>query len=158
MVYFVQCGDGGPIKIGYVTGNCLEQVEKRIYVLQVGSPYPLKLLLVMAGAVCKERSLQKQFAHLHIRGEWFKPEPALLAYIQEQASVPFAEGFVKQEGETSVTCVICQTVFIPERAGQKFCSVTCRGKRICIVCGTHFIPESWTKRLYCSKACYYKGH
>lgn len=76
-VYFIQCGDGGPIKIGYTDGD----VERRRCNLQSGSPYPLALLGTMPGGAKKEVELHQQFANARFRGEWFWPVVELREFI-----------------------------------------------------------------------------
>lgn len=76
MIYFIQQGDSGPIKIGY-TNN----ISKRINALQSSSPEKLHLLGAIEGDKDRERVLQK-FFHAHkMQGEWFKPAPMVLNYI-----------------------------------------------------------------------------
>ena len=75
-IYFIQAGDNGPIKIG-VTNN----VRKRLSILQTFSPQKLKLLAIIEGSYDKERLIHQIFSKLRVRGEWFKPEPDLLEYI-----------------------------------------------------------------------------
>jgi hypothetical protein len=81
-IYFVQSGDGGPIKIGRTRDNPLSRMDA----LQCGHPYTLRLLAVISH--CKasvESDLHRRFYHLHVRGEWFRPEGELLAFIRDNA-------------------------------------------------------------------------
>lgn len=75
-VYFVEMGEGGPIKIGKAVN-----VQKRVCQLQVGLPLPLRLLAVCDGGRAKEREYHARFASACIRGEWFERVPDLLAEI-----------------------------------------------------------------------------
>lgn len=77
-VYFIQVGAFGPVKIG--TG-CYP--EKRLNELQVGHPEWLRLIGMIPGDAYVEREWHVWFAAHHIRGEWFKPVPALMAAIAE---------------------------------------------------------------------------
>jgi hypothetical protein len=84
-VYFIQEGDGGPVKIGRSfdpTG--------RLRKLATGSSKPLALLGVVEGG-WQERDLHKQFSHLRVsdNSEWFNPGLDLLAFIRER-SIKFA--------------------------------------------------------------------
>lgn len=79
-VYFVQAGDGGPIKIG-----CAVDVARRVKVLQTGNVAPLALLCHFEGGPSEERRLHGQFKNDHLRGEWFRPSEALLTFAAEQA-------------------------------------------------------------------------
>lgn len=76
-VYFVQQGEDGPIKIGFS-----DDVEHRLATLQTGSPYPLRLLLVIPGSQSKEASFHSKFADARLSGEWFRPVPELLSFIR----------------------------------------------------------------------------
>ena len=70
MIYFVQAGKYGPVKIGYSD----EKVQKRIQSLQVGAWRRLRLLgIVKNGTKYGERQLHRHFAKYNIYGEWFRP-------------------------------------------------------------------------------------
>lgn len=60
-------GPGGPIKIG-----CAADPEARLLQLQTAVPHPLRLMGYVPGGVKLERELHKKYAHLHMRGEWFR--------------------------------------------------------------------------------------
>lgn len=77
-LYFVQCGEDGPIKIGVS-----REPWRRLQLLQNGCPYVLRMLGAVIGGVNLEPLLHQQFADYHIRGEWFEPVPELLAKIAE---------------------------------------------------------------------------
>jgi hypothetical protein len=74
VIYFIQAGDDGPIKIG-----SSENIPRRIAGLQVGNPAELHVL----GVFPEEYELHTHFADIHIRGEWLKPEPQLLDFIKQ---------------------------------------------------------------------------
>jgi hypothetical protein len=79
IVYFVQVENGGPIKIGKSEGDG----SNRLSQLQVSSPYELVILgTVPDPAGTLESDLHWKFRHLHIRGEWFRPESDLLEFIR----------------------------------------------------------------------------
>lgn len=85
-IYFIQCGEDGPIKIGLTHGTA----TKRMRSIQVDSPLPLRLL----GTLTAPRRLRAfevrvhvKFAKHHIRGEWFHPAPELLAFIQSDTKL-----------------------------------------------------------------------
>lgn len=84
-VYFIQCGDGGPVKIGKAN-----DVEKRLTLLQIGSPYSLTLLGIMAGGRVDESELHRRFASSRMRGEWFAPTEELRAFIAAETTLPVA--------------------------------------------------------------------
>lgn len=72
--YFLQCGMGGPIKVG-VAGD----VDRRIKSIQCSCPIPLSLLLTQHGD--HERIIHGHFRHARIRGEWYWPTPKFLELI-----------------------------------------------------------------------------
>ena len=76
MIYFIQMGDDGPIKIGRA-----DSAPRRIAGLQVGNPVELKLV----GVLPEELELHCEFADLALRGEWFSPGERLLEFIERYA-------------------------------------------------------------------------
>ncbi len=85
-VYFVQSGHGGDIKIG-LTKN----LDERMKGLQGANP----VKLVLIGAIPKtamdtEAQLHARFAAHRTIGEWFRPDPEILAFI-ESLKQPAAE-------------------------------------------------------------------
>jgi len=85
MVYFIQQGDGGPIKIGYTSGLA----ENRLLALQTANPYPLRLLGSIRNAGKKKESeLHKLFEYSRLSGEWFEYSRELDFYIRS-ATNPF---------------------------------------------------------------------
>lgn len=84
-VYFIQCGDAGPIKIGIA-----QNVERRLADLEIASPYPLRLLGVVSGGQEREGELHRRFASQILKGEWFSPSSELLGYIEIHAK-PWVE-------------------------------------------------------------------
>ncbi len=82
IVYFVQStGPSGVIKIG-TTGRW----HHRFTQLQHDHPVPLKVLGTMPGDRLTEEGIHLLFEHVRANGEWFLPDPVLLAYIEEQCS------------------------------------------------------------------------
>jgi hypothetical protein len=78
MIYFVQAGKGGKIKIGYTDE---ESLFNRISTLQTGSPEKLVLLLAIPGNTTVERQIHKRFADCRLHGEWFEATTELMEYI-----------------------------------------------------------------------------
>lgn len=76
--YFIQAGVDGPVKIGIA-----EDVEERLKQLQTGCPDDLRLIGRIRGNC--EADLHKRFERLRLRGEWFKPDVRLMAFIVEHA-------------------------------------------------------------------------
>lgn len=77
MLYFIQAGDDGPIKIGHATSP-----RDRLWDLQSGNHLQLHVLLELPGTVHAERAAHHAFADLRIRGEWFRADRRLLAFIE----------------------------------------------------------------------------
>lgn len=78
MIYFIQVGDDGPVKIGLA-----DDPYRRLVALQCASPFELRLLGGFEGGRGEELKLHKMFAHARIRGEWFEPTEELLAFVLE---------------------------------------------------------------------------
>lgn len=66
-VYFIEAGDGGPIKIGLSL-----DVAARLVTLQASNPLPLRLLATMPGDHGIERELHRRFKGERLNGEWFR--------------------------------------------------------------------------------------
>jgi hypothetical protein len=75
VIYFIQAGKNGPIKIGVA-----EELHKRVDELQIGCPYKLHVLYVYNGRQLSEPELHELFKHEHIRGEWFRPASAIAKF------------------------------------------------------------------------------
>lgn len=78
VLYFVQAGEEGPIKIG-ITAN----LARRMSALQNGTSATLTIVRLIHGSHALERRLLRIFRPSRIRGEWHRPDPLLLRYIEE---------------------------------------------------------------------------
>lgn len=78
LVYFIQAGDSGPIKIG-IAMNLLSRIKH----LQSQSPLKLNLLATIEGGLPKEREIHKRFSAHRLHGEWFSPGEELLKFISD---------------------------------------------------------------------------
>jgi hypothetical protein len=78
MIYFIQSGQYGPIKIGYT-----DNLEKRLRSLQTGNHDDLRLIYSMPGERDDEKALHTKFAKHHIRGEWFRSDGEIIGYYLE---------------------------------------------------------------------------
>ncbi len=74
-VYFIS--DGEAIKIGF-SGSAIVRMGD----LQTSHHRPLKIMLTIPGTMDDERKMHQKFKHLRIAGEWFKPAPDLMAFIE----------------------------------------------------------------------------
>jgi len=75
-VYFILDEDAGRIKIGFS-----RDVGRRLKHIQVHSSGVVRLLRKVRGTRDDESAWKQRFAHLNVRGEWFRAEPALLDAI-----------------------------------------------------------------------------
>ncbi len=82
MLYFVQQGKSGPIKIGITRGS----MQTRLGDLQVGNPCTLRCLATMDGGDSLENLLHMKFHTLHLRGEWFRPKKPLIEFIRQNGT------------------------------------------------------------------------
>ena len=90
VVYFVRSGDS--IKIGSAS-----DFKRRSSSLQTASPEPLNVLAIVPGL--DEYKIHQRFAHLRIRGEWFRAEPELLEFIQlVKVETPPVEKEITEKG------------------------------------------------------------
>lgn len=76
VVYFIQQGEDGPIKIGFS-----KNPEARLKQLQPSTPAPLRILRTIQGGRSREQSIHGRFQNDRLKGEWFRPTPELLEYI-----------------------------------------------------------------------------
>jgi hypothetical protein len=77
LIYFISCGPF--IKIGRT-----HDVPRRLATLQVGSPYPLKLLIEMDGGERVEKELHARYAAYRVGGEWFERRGALASFLRHR--------------------------------------------------------------------------
>jgi hypothetical protein len=68
MIYFIQSGRSDFVKVGH----CAGKPRARLGQLQVGNPEELRLIAVKEGGAREEAVFHERFAHLHVRGEWFR--------------------------------------------------------------------------------------
>lgn len=100
VVYFIQRGDDGPIKIGYA-----KNAATRLDDLQVANAERLHLRGVAPGTRKTEKALHEQFANAGLRGEWFKPTTDLLdliAIIGQGKTLSVAMGAMRRRRD--ITC------------------------------------------------------
>jgi hypothetical protein len=76
MIYFLQAGDDGPIKIGYS-----KNPEDRRDSLQTGNHLDLKLIGVIPGKTTLEEKLHNRFDKYRIKGEWFECSSDIIEFI-----------------------------------------------------------------------------
>ena len=74
-VYFMWAANA--IKIGFSVDP-----TGRAAALQTGSPLDIRLILAVRKHKKYERDLHRRFRELRVSGEWFRPDPVLLAFIE----------------------------------------------------------------------------
>jgi hypothetical protein len=77
MIYFIQAGDDGLIKIGYTA-----DVDQSIQTWQEGSPIPLNPLATIEGGLEAEVYLHSKFSRLKQHGKWFKVSKEIFDFIE----------------------------------------------------------------------------
>jgi len=111
-VYFIECGRGGPIKVGRAVDP-----EFRLAELQCGNPEELILLAHVSGGEALERRLHRELAEFRIRGEWFKRTPQVAAVIRRELNRPGATS--KTMSRHARSCANCHTPDV--RESQRLC-------------------------------------
>lgn len=83
VVYFIQRGDDGPIKIGHVRRP--ENLVRRMRALQnaCAEQVVARRLIKTAPENCLEIILHARFAEHRLQGEWFSPAPEIVAYMEQ---------------------------------------------------------------------------
>lgn len=76
MIYFIRDESTKLIKIGTSI-----RLGVRLAQLKIKYPGSLRVLAVIPGSYADESALHRRFAHLRIKGEWFKPKVDLLKLI-----------------------------------------------------------------------------
>ena len=76
MLYFIQQGSNGPIKIG-VSSDPIFRMRQ----LQTGNPYRLRLLGIIEDPLAPEDEWHDAFRDDRLVGEWFLPSKKLLDNI-----------------------------------------------------------------------------
>ncbi len=97
IVYFIQSGDNGPIKIGLST---IGKLDSRLSALQTGNPSKLAVLGYVEGNRSAEQFLHRCFARHSIGGEWFTPAPDLLSFITD--TIARGESIAREEESAPV--------------------------------------------------------
>ncbi len=84
MIYAIQAGSGGPLKIGYATDP-----YKRLRQLQTGSSEKLHLIKVVYGNREFEKKIHLELSAFRIHGEWFGVSDDVLAYLDRLRIVEY---------------------------------------------------------------------
>lgn len=79
-VYFIQAGANGPVKIGTAIDP-----RKRLYTLQVANYERLEIVARVPGYDGLESCIHNALDEHRIRGEWFRPAPEVMAWVERAA-------------------------------------------------------------------------
>lgn len=79
IVYVLQAGEGGPLKIGWTAD--LKRLRRRLRAIQTGAHADIVIRRLFQGEPGLERALHKRHRPARIRGEWFRPTAAMLALV-----------------------------------------------------------------------------
>ena len=82
LVYFVEAGVGGPIKIGWT-----QDIDRRIAELQTANAHKLTLLGTVPGTMDREAALHARFSHLRLEAEWFRNSEEIHEFLREATVV-----------------------------------------------------------------------
>jgi Meiotically up-regulated gene 113 len=76
MIYFMHIPQCSALKVGLSNDP-----QRRLREAGTFSPHPVYLLGTIPGAEERERVLHEQFRDYHLRGEWFRDDPAVLRAV-----------------------------------------------------------------------------
>ena len=115
LIYFIQQGEKGPVKIGHTSSNLMERVRA----LQLGNPLELKLIGSIDGTPGIERALHKKFSEFNMRGEWFKPDPNFMSQIKSilhsrSAQVDVPEKIIRKSNDPTTQIEIATRLGITD--------------------------------------------
>ncbi|MEJ0017506.1 MAG: GIY-YIG nuclease family protein [Acetobacteraceae bacterium] len=106
-VYFLQAGDGGPVKIGFST-----DLSTRISSLKTGVFEAMKVLRVVEGTRDTERWLHDRFSAVHKRGEWFHFHQDMLTVIPPDPDTLVADAVENERRDQQLAMEMRQSVIL----------------------------------------------
>lgn len=97
LVYFIQAGDSGPVKIGI---SSLGTIDGRISALQTSNAEKLNVLAILLtkDSAELEQKLHECLASHRMQGEWFQPHERVLSFakLAEAGRIDVIEALVGQ--------------------------------------------------------------
>lgn len=97
MIYFIQHGDDGPVKIGMVNGRNVNSVGDRLASLQGSNPQKLRLLGYCQGGKREEILLHNKMRPFRVSGEWFELRSELVEVIKKLSAITEQENILYEE-------------------------------------------------------------
>jgi hypothetical protein len=107
MIYFIQYGKDGPVKIGMVGGKNIFSVSSRLATLQGNTPTKLRLIGFCQGERKEEILLHKAMRKFRVSGEWFELRRELIDTISELSDLS-EQDFMLQEETISADKLVKQ--------------------------------------------------
>lgn len=101
VVYFIQQGIEGPIKIGYSKGRSF---RSRLSALQIANPEKLHLIKLLEGNFQDETTIHHQLHDYHIRGEWYQNVIDVIEYSPDPITF-----------NTTLKKLRAKTIFLPPK-------------------------------------------
>lgn len=93
-IYFIEAG--GFIKIGIAS-----DLASRLTAIAVSNPHPVAILHSCVGTTEDEKAFHRRFSGLHYRGEWFRHEGELKAFLAEKTAQSAKESHKAELDELS---------------------------------------------------------
>ncbi len=155
MVYFIQDTHTGNVKIG-----CAADPQARLATLQTGCPSMLILLGAIPGGLEGERALHSRFREHRVRGEWYRPAPAILSLASidrpSQSDSTLRTITVQSAGplwkRQTFHCEASGEIYIPAAACDQervvFYSACFDGVPLVESLGHAYVPLSWARENY----------
>ena len=84
MIYFIQHGNDGPVKIGITGGLNTTAVSDRMRTIQGSTPVKLKLIGFCDGGIEEEKKLHHAFRFCRVSNEWFDLDNKTIESIKEK--------------------------------------------------------------------------
>lgn len=104
-IYFVQAGEGGPVKIGFA-----RDIKLRMNKMRSDNHEPLHLVASFVGEVADERALHEMFAAHHKQREWFYPSVLTKIELVTLAPLAVVTGRAKSRGPYTRSPEHCQAI------------------------------------------------
>lgn len=98
VVYFIQAGENGPVKIGWS-----KKITERVAGLQVGNPVKLTILRTVVAEPWVESWFHDEFDELRLQGEWFSFDEKMLSLLAPAEKPALLSKRITKPESSSVT-------------------------------------------------------